>query len=359
MSSEKYVILFLGADWWGSDARALAVILRQLGHSVIEVNSEDFIPMHWRSLPLRLLRRAVRSLLVREYNRVVLRHLGNRAIDFLLVFKGMHLRAGTLERFCGSGLPAYCLYPDVSFSDYGSEISRCLPFYQCVFTTKSFHMNDAGLRQRVRDLRLVSHGFDPDVHRALDLPEHVQAAYHCDVSFVGCWSPKKEQILEVLLQKCPGLDLRIWGPTWHRAGKLVRSRWQTDWAYGDELCVIYRASKINLGLLSEAAGGTQVGDQVTVRSWQIPAAGGFMLHEATAELQRYFTPGRETAVFGSPAELVEKTLWFLENEPERRAIAAAGHARCLASGYTYLGAAQEILAFHGDHIRKGRLKVGS
>jgi 2-polyprenyl-3-methyl-5-hydroxy-6-metoxy-1,4-benzoquinol methylase len=53
---------------------------------------------------------------------------------------------------------------------------------------------------------------------------------------------------------------------------------------------VYSASKINLGLLSEAGGGTTLGDQVTARTWQIPAAGGFMLLESTEELVRYFAP---------------------------------------------------------------------
>jgi len=346
MSSKKFVILFLGADWWGSDARALAIAFRQSGHLVLEVNYEDFIPSQWTSLPLRSLRKACSPLLVREYNRAILQHLGNHAIDFMLVFKGKHFHRATLQQFCSSGLPAYCFYPDVSFLDHGRDIAQCLPLYECIFTTKSFHMADSTVRQEVKELHLVSHGFDPDVHRLTNMSEHVRNVYACDVSFVGCWSPKKEKILASLLQENPKLDVRIWGPGWNRSGAFIRNCWQRRGAYGDELCAIYRASKINLGLLSEAGGGTQVGDQVTARTWQIPAAGGFILHEHTSELEKYFVPGYEIGVFGSLAELVEKTRWFLQREQDRLNILEAGHRRCVEEGYTYRRASQEILSFH-------------
>lgn len=351
MSSPR-LILFLGADWWGSDARALAMSLRRLGHAVMDVNCDDYLPSHWSSVPLRAVRRALAPIVAREYNQAVLRHLNHHSLDFLLAFKGRLLRPETLSQFTKTGLPAYCFYPDVSFQDHGSGIWQCLPSYDCVFTTKSFHLKDANLRSRVKDMRLVSHGFDPDVHRPLQLSSSARAAYQCDVSFVGCRSPKKEQLLKWLLENCAGLDLRIWGPGWGSAASPVRERWQGRGAYGDELTTIYCASKINLGLLSEAGGGTKLGDQVTARTWQIPAAGGFMLHEQTAALAQYFVPGQETGVFATLADLAEKTRWFLDHEHERLAIAAAGHRRCLESGYTYESAAQAILDYHEQRAHR-------
>jgi hypothetical protein len=343
---QKYQILFLGAKWWGSDSRALGTALRRLGHTLVEVDFEDYVPVRWASLPLRVARRLLMPWCARDYNRAILQHVANDAIDFMLVFKGKHLFPETLERFVQSGRPAYCLYPDVSFLDHGPDIWKSLPLYNSVFTTKSVHLADKKLRQRVRDLRLVSHGFDPDVHRPVETGQRTHAAYSCDASFAGCWSPKKQRLLESLVRDRPGLDLRVWGAGWERGGNTLAACWQGRGAYGDELSIIYRHSKINLGLLSEAGGGTSLGDQVTARTWQIPASGGFMLHEATRELGQYFTPGREVGVFASPAEFAEKAAHYLANDAERTGIAAAGRARCLASGYTYLGAASQILAFH-------------
>ncbi len=113
------------------------------------------------------------------------------------------------------------------------------------------------------------------------------------------------------------------------------------------------SSRINLALLSEAGGGTHVGDQVTARTWQIPASGGFMLHEATAELERHFTAGTETGTFRSPQELAARVREFLDDEEKRNTIALAGYRRCVDNGYTYLPAAETILAYHRDRPEEG------
>jgi hypothetical protein len=193
---------------------------------------------------------------------------------------------------------------------------------------------------------LVSHGCDPEVHRPIQLSGQVKAEYGCDVSFVGCWSPKKEALLSALIRQNPTLSVKVWGPGWGRAGASVQQCWQRRGAYGDELAVIYGASKINLGLLSEAGGGTQSGDLVTARTWQIPAAGGFLLHESTAELGRYFEPGREVGVFESASDLPAKVAHYLHAEPERTQLLNAALRRCRELGYTYDTAARAILEFH-------------
>jgi hypothetical protein len=43
--------------------------------------------------------------------------------------------------------------------------------------------------------------------------------------------------------------------------------------------------------------GTQSGDLTTARTWQIPASGGFMLHEDSQELRASFEANVEVGVF--------------------------------------------------------------
>jgi hypothetical protein len=349
LPSSNRLILFLGADWWGSDSRALAVALRQLGHVLIEANYENFFPLQWSSLPLRVLRRCIRPWCAANYNRTLLPLARNRAIDFVLVFKGMLLTPEVLAAFRARSLPMYCFYPDVSFLDHGGNIWRCLPHYDCLFTTKSFHLDDPALRRQARRIQLLPHGFDPAVHRPIALSERARAQYGCDVSFVGCWSPKKERLLAALLQGCPRATVRVWGPGWGRAQPDVRRCWQGRGAYGDELAVVYAASSINLGLLSEAGGGTGLGDQTTARTWQIPGAGAFMLHEATAELERFFAPGSEVGVFSGAEDLVSQVRFFLRHPEQRCTLANAARQRCLDGGYTYDLAAQAICRYHEEN----------
>ncbi len=304
----SHCVLYLGPKWRGSDARALAEALRELGCVLIEVDYEDFFPLHWTSFSLRGLRRLIRPLCARDYNRAVAAHAENPSLDFILVFKGMLLQADTLSKF---RVPRYCLYPDVSFIDHGKNIWNCLPRYDCVFTTKSFHMTDPRLLHHVRQLKLVPHGADPEVHRPVHLSASAKRRYGADVSFVGCWSPKKEALVQHLVQALPACHLRLWGPGWERSEPKVRAKWEGRGVYGDEIALVHRTSMINLGLLSEAGGDTHQGDQTTTRTWQIPACKAFLLHERTSELMSHFKEDKEAACFDSPSELASKVRYFL------------------------------------------------
>lgn len=350
-AESKVLVLFLGPKWWGSDARALACAFRHMGHALIEVDLEDYFPPRWSTFWLRMIRRFLRALSAGNYNAHLRAHLRNRAIDFVLVFKGSFVEPSVLAAFREQGVPLYCFYPDLGFFGYGPNIWKCLPMYDCVFTTKAYHLTDPQIRRRFRDCRLVQHAYDPDVHRPLDLSPKVVAQYECDLSFVGCWSPQKEHLITGLIHGLPGRDLRIWGPGWAHAATAARARWQGRGAYGDELAIIYQASRINLGLLSEAGRKDPMGDQTTARTWQIPACRAFLLHEDTDEVARFFSAGSEIVAFASPSDLVTKARYYLEHEAERRSIAEAGFRRAHESHYDYENAAHEILAYHSAKAR--------
>lgn len=285
-----------------------------------------------------------------DYNSAILELLQVNPLEFLLVFKGMLVRPQTLRRFRERSIPVYCFYPDVSFKDHGSNIWECLPLYDCVFTTKSYHLADATLKSRVRDLQLVSHGFDPEVHRPVVVSEDVGRVYSCDVSFVGYWSVKKERHLRELVERLPAVDVRIWGPSWYMADPVVRNRWQGRGAWGDEIAAIHKCSKINLGLLSEAGTGVSSGDLTTARTWQIPASGGFMLHEDTPELRQAFRVGHEVGVFSGERDLADQVVWWLQHDLERSAASQAAYLRAATQPYTYANAVNAVLEWHNRKI---------
>ena len=196
------------------------------------------------------------------------------------------------------------------------------------------------------DVQLVRHGFDPDVHRPIPHTERLQASYGCDVSFVGCWSRKKERTLHAAVSALSALDFKIWGPGWGRAHKKLRAKWQGRAAYGDELAAIYSLSKVNLGLLSEAGSDTESGDTTTARTWQIPASGGFLLHEDTDEVRQFFQAGQEIALFSDTEDLKEKISYYVGVSSERACIRDRGHKRAITDSYTYRQAVDQIIEYH-------------
>jgi spore maturation protein CgeB len=94
------------------------------------------------------------------------------------------------------------------------------------------------------------------------------------------------------------------------------------------------ASRIALGLLSEARTGASSGDLITARTFQIPACGAFMLHERNHEVAEYFDEGSAAEFFGSDAELAEKVECYLADEASRVRIAAGGRARSIEGDYS-------------------------
>lgn len=93
--------------------------------------------------------------------------------------------------------------------------------------------------------------------------------------------------------------------------------------------LLFARSRINLGFTR------MIGDdperpglnQVKLRDFEVPMAGGFYLVEEAPDYAALFTPGVEVETWRNPAELVDKIRYYLAHEDARRAIAEAGRLR--------------------------------
>lgn len=61
----------------------------------------------------------------------------------------------------------------------------------------------------------LSHGFDPFAHRPVKVSASSENLY--DVSFIGTWSPHKEEVIAFLVRKLTNIRIQILGNQWHRA----------------------------------------------------------------------------------------------------------------------------------------------
>lgn len=345
--NKQYTILAIGfAKWRGCDPRALAQSFRALGHSLIEIDAEDYVPWHWNGFITRVFRRLFLNALVGDYNRDVLRLAKSSNFDFILVFKGMYLEAETVRLLRDLGKPVYNFYPDVSFVDHGKFIPTALCHYDCVFTTKFYHGAREVAEFKIAELVHVRHGFDPEVHRPLNLSVKQIEHYGCDVSFVGCWSPEKEGLILSILTERPNLKVVVYGIGWKYAStefKKILGKNLRPGVFGDELAIVYGASKVNLGLLSNAASDASMADQTTARTFQIPASRACLLHEDTEEVRHYFKPDAEIFLFANKDELLTKLDFILSNNNTREHILDEGYRTCVLAPYDYSETAIKIL----------------
>ena len=63
------------------------------------------------------------------------------------------------------------------------------------------------------------------------------------------------------------------------------------------------------------------------RIWDILACGGFLLTNYQPELDEFLTPGVHLETYRSVDELVEKSVYYLEHDDEREAIAQNGYKK--------------------------------
>jgi len=98
--------------------------------------------------------------------------------------------------------------------------------------------------------------------------------------------------------------------------------------WGESYVRALASSRIALGLLSK-----RIPETTTTRSFEIPAAGTFMLAERTADHMALFDEGIEAEFFSTQEELRDKASFYLSHESAREKIAAFGRQRCLKSEY--------------------------
>lgn len=344
-TSDPLRILCIGETWFGSDARAAFEAFRRMGHSTEIIDESLFVPTSWETFPARVLRKVFRSVMVQE--------LTNRAStlvrlfrpDALFVFKGNYVTAGLIEDAKSAGVLTLNFYPDVSFMTHGPQLPHALRRYDHVFNAKSFGIADMRAHG-VKSVSFLAPGFDPEVHRPMVLTDSDRERLGCDVSFIGTWSPKKEAALASLREAFPRITMRIWGNQWEkRSARILDDCVMGVGITGDDYARGICASKISLGLLSEARRGASSGDLITARTFQIPACGAFMLHERNPEVLEYFSEETDAAFFGTHTELAEKVGRYLGDPDSRERIARNGRERSRQSDYSIDARMSHVTSF--------------
>lgn len=284
--------------------------------------------------------------------------------DFILIFKGRRLSPETLK-VLKEKLPETMLFnfnPDGVFSPFSSSvyIRQSVPFYDCLFTPRDIFF-DKLYKLGAKKIVWLPYGYDPELHYPIRLSPQEKEKFQCEISFIGRWAPEQRvKWLKAIVQK--GWNLKIWGNAWENLwpmkplfrinqlfgkdlpksliglGTSFHKTIQGSPVYGKDFAKAVGGSKINLGFLRH-----HDKDFHTMRTFEIPACGGFFLGERTPHHQEFFKEGEEAEFFESTQELLEKIKYYLKHEKKRKAIAQAGYQRLKKSPYAYQDRARQIL----------------
>jgi spore maturation protein CgeB len=243
----------------------------------------------------------------------------------------------------------------VTVNWFGDDHRRFLPFsrhwaplFDWVITTDPAAVeryNAIGCRNVVRS----QWGFNP---RLVPVREKSQ---EFDVTFVGQVHARRRAVVKELRQA--GVNVGCWGRGWENprlstedtAAMFSRSRINLNFTESSVVAGWKRIAKIfftrraddsvriNSPVRMVESVRAMISDrrpQINARNFEVPGQGGFLLTAHADNLEEYFVPGEELAVFRSTAECGEKIRYYLDHPDECETIRRAGHARALRD-HTY------------------------
>ena len=294
-------------------------------------------------LLLRTVARLTTARSIARYRDRIIAVCATEAPRIFLSIKGTYLDRKTLNAIKARGATLAMFYPDVDFDHAGVDPTM-LDLYDFIFTTKPFHL--PWMRETLRgpSIHYIEHGYATRTHLASDASAPVRQSF--DLGFVGNFSEYKRRWLTDIVALRPSHSVAIAGPNWDRPtrgtplhGRLV----------GELTGAMYRRfigrCRINLALHH---GPTKRGwsDDVSTRTFEIPAARGFMLHIDNEAVRSLFEPEKEIDTFATPEELAERTDFYLR-QPDRRArMIEAAFSRAVPA-YSYDARAAEMARLMG------------
>jgi spore maturation protein CgeB len=153
------------------------------------------------------------------------------------------------------------------------------------------------------------------------------ADYANAVVFVGGADPDRVTFFSDFIGS--GVPVVLHGGYWARYGRL--RAWNRGLADPIRLRSLTAAAGVNICLVRRANR-----DDHVMRSFEIPAVGGFMIAEDTAGHRDIFgEEGQCVLYFKTAQEAAEKSYWALNHPEERRRMAIAAHELVIHGGHTY------------------------
>lgn len=325
--------LYIGDVREGTTTRDRLHSLERLGHVVTPFNTQ-----HYESTT-----RLISSIQCRFNPRLLLnrlnediRALARRAgpFDFVWVDKGVWIFSDTVQYLKQHAGTVIHFTPDPQIVYFRSHhFIESIPHYDHLVTTKDFEI-DLYSQHGAHNVVQVTQSYCPVRYRH-PLPS---SQFTADIGFVG----RCEEHYLQQLNRVSALDkVVVFGDQWRKPAnrKMLASPLIVQPSVWREDYVAALASfKLSLGLLSK-----NYPEQHTTRTFEIPAAGTFMLAERTPEHTQFFDEGKEAEFFSGPDEMLSKARFYLDNDAARERIAAMGRMRCLSSGYDTDSVIKKIL----------------
>jgi glycosyltransferase involved in cell wall biosynthesis len=189
----------------------------------------------------------------------------------------------------------------------------------------------------------LPHAVDASVFRPI-----ADVAKDIDFCFVGLWSEERQRFIEAALDVSE--NGAVYGPKWYQ--KTFRDRRfrrivKGGYIGGEPLVQLYNRTKIVVNVTNWGANAGTSRSGMTMRLFEVPATGSFLLTDHSAETDLAVTPGLHVETFSDFENFTKKMRFYLNDAPARERIATQGMQHVRAQ-HSYDRMVDSILAAYED-----------
>jgi spore maturation protein CgeB len=264
-----------------------------------------------------------------------------------MAYKGNPIDAALLQRIKHAlpGVFTVNVYPDCSPHAHGARHREAVGKYDLVISTKPYHPGVwATTYGYTNPCRFVPQGYDPILHLVDDPPARAEL----DVAMVATWRPEYHRLMLGLARELQGSTITVglggngWAahasdfpPNWRLLGELT-GRAYIQFLRSGRICIAPLNREMNIN------GHAQPGDVDTTRSYELPAAHCFFLHQRTPYIRSVYEEASEVPMFDDAIELAAHIRHYLMHANERAELALRAHNRAVPNYSTDARAAAVI-----------------
>ena len=291
-------------------------VLKETGNDILYINERTFwlMPPGFRQIPF-LWRHLRRIGFIRQRNKELLQKKILQAVDrfkpqLLIVVQGVSIETSTISAIAAKGVITANWFFENQTTDFRKEWFKNIEsVYDHLFTFDPIIARQ-GTHGRTK-LHYLPVAVDPRLFENPQRPNSVPT-----ICFIGAHEERREK----LLSRVADLGLEIYG--WKGWEKTSLAHLYRGPASLHETAKLYAFSALNMNINSVPACGG-----ITLRTFEISAAGGFQISDVRDGLRDCFSE-QEVPSF-SDDDVREKVVYWLKHPEERALAAAAAHKRFL------------------------------
>lgn len=284
-------------------------------------------------------------------SKLVLKNTNNKLIQFVkqykpdLIFvgKGSYLLPETILKIKGffPDVLIICFNPDDPYNQEASNnlIRDSIKYFDAYFSYSKKLALTIKIRENKSNVFYLPCAADTDIIYPAIITDYDKKVFDCDVSFIGNGDSERHNFISILdtlySNELNKLNyFKIYGSNWKKLKNIKLNKYME----GLSMLKVFSGSKININILR-----TQNKNSHNMRTFEIPAAKGFMLHERSEEALEFFEEGKEADYFSNQEELMEKIKFYLNHETLRIKIAEAAYSKIFKANYTYIERVRQLM----------------